>query len=215
MDLKMLTEPPALYAVLAIAAVILAALVWGVTTARAHRDRNQLRERYGEEFDRAVAEYGSRRAAVADLRAREAEHDQLSLRNLNDADLALVRRHMAAAQYRFVEDPADALLRVERVMTEVLRAKGYPVAHDRHQAARLFSVDHPDRAGSVRSVLDDGSDGDLADLRKRFLEARKTIADVTGTTYVLDDANAVPADLRIEHAIDARSTASPPTAPPR
>ena len=180
MDLTVMTEPPALYAGLATAAVVLALIAWGlITSARARRER-------------------------AELRARESEHEMLTLRDLDDADLDLVRRSMAAAQFRFVEDPADALLRVERVMTEVLRAKGYPVAEDRRQAARLFSIEHPDRAGSVRDVFDDGGSDDVADLRTQFLEARKTIADITGTTYGLDDAAAAPAgDLRVEHAPDA------------
>lgn len=211
MDLTTLTQPPWLYVVIAAAVVLLGLLIWGiVSSARSRRERDELRERYGAEFDRAVAEHGNRRAAVADLKAREVEHEMLTLRDLNDADLTLVRRHMAAAQYRFVEDPADALLRVERVMTEVLRAKGYPVAHDRRQAARLFSVDHPDHAGSVRDVLTDGADGELHDLRQRFLEARKTIADVTGASYELDDAP--PSDLRIEHGTD-RTLASPRSRP--
>lgn len=202
MDLTVLTQPPALYAVLAVAVVVIALIVWGVVaSSRARRERTDLRERYGAEFDRAVSEHGNRRGAVSDLRARESEYEMLNLRDLNDADLDLVRRHMAAAQFRFVEDPADALLRVERVMTEVLRARGYPVAQDRRQAARLFSVERPDHAGVVRSVFDDGAAGDVDDLRTRFLEARKTIADVTGATYLLEDATPPPSDLRVEHEV--------------
>ena len=207
MDLTTLTEPPGLYVLLALAAVLVALVVWGlVSSERRRRERDALRERYGAEFDRAVEEHGSRRAAVADLQARESEHQTLSLRDLNEADLELVRQHMARAQYRFVEDPADALLRVERVMTEVLRAKGYPLPEDRSQAARLFSVDHPEHAQSVRGVFSKGTDGDVDDLRTRFLEARKTIQDVTGASYVLADADAGtdrPADdLRVEHQLD-------------
>lgn len=189
MDLTMLTEPPWLYVLIAVVVVVIALIVWGVvSSAKRRRERDELRERYGDEYDRTVAQHGNRRAAVADLRSRESEHETLNLRDLNEADLALVRRHMAAAQYRFVEDPSDALMRVERVMTEVLRAKGYPVASDRNQAVRLFSVDHPEHAGAVRSVFNDGGAGNLSDLRTRFLDARKTIHEVTGASYALDDA---------------------------
>lgn len=206
MDLTTLTEPPLLYVLLAVAALLVGLAVWGlVASARRRRERDALRDRYGAEFDRAVAEHGSRRAAVADLRARESEHQELSLRDLNEADLVLVRQHMAQAQYRFVEDPSDALLRVERVMTEVLRAKGYPIP-DQAQAARLFSVDHPEHAGAVRGVFARDNDGDVDDLRTRFLEARKTIQEVTGASYVLADAgtgdtpqDSGPDDLRVEH----------------
>ena len=209
-----LTSPPLVYVVLALVLLVLALVVWGaVSRMRARREREELRDRYGAEFDRAVSEHGNQRAAVADLRARETERQLLSLRELNAADLDIVRRHMAAAQYRFVDDPQEALDRVERIMTEVLRAKGYPVAHDRRQTARLFSVDHPDHAASVREVLDEGSAGDLEDVRVRFVKARKTISDVTGLRDVLeDDAGAAPIDLRVEHNLDATLTSeSSPT----
>jgi hypothetical protein len=211
MDLTTLTQPPGLYLLIAIAVVVVGLIVWGVvSSARRRRERGQLRERYGAEFDRAISEHGNRKAAMADLRSRESEHEALELRELNEADLGLVRHHMAAAQYRFVEDPADALLRVERVMAEVLRAKGYPVADDRTQAARMFSVDYPERAGSVRAVLTNGTNGDVGDLRQKFLEARKTISDVTGTSYVLDDIGPAPSpadDLRVEHDNPASTSA--------
>lgn len=219
MDLTTLTEPPLLYVVLAVAALLIGLAVWGfVASARRRRERDELRERYGTEFDRAVSEHGSRRAAVADLRARESEHEALSLRDLNEPDLALVRQHMVQAQFRFVEDPSDALLRVERVMTEVLRAKGYPLP-DQAQAARLFSVDHPEHAEAVRGVFAKSTDGDVDDLRSRFLEARKTIQEVTGVSYVLADggAEANPdatstdhdapvGDLRVEHEAQPATT---------
>ena len=205
MDAGMLTSPPLLYVVLAVALLVAALLGWlFLSVRRTRRERAELRARYGDEFDRAVSEHGNRRAAVADLRAREDERRLLSLRELNAADLDIVRRHMAAAQYRFVDDPREALERVERIMTEVLRAKGYPVAHDRRQTARLFSVDHPDHAGSVRAVLGDGAAGDIEDLRIRFVKARKTIADVTGLGRIVDeDAGQTPIDLRVEHNLDA------------
>lgn len=207
MDLSFLTQPPGLYVALVVLLVVVALMVWGAVTARRkRRERDEMRERYGAEFDRAVAEHGNRRAAVADLKAREAEYETLSLHDLNDADLDLVRRHMAAAQFRFVEDPADALMRVERVMTEVLRARGYPVTEDRGQAVRLFSVERPDHASAFRNVLDDATNGDIDDLRNRFLEARKTISDVTGASYVLEDAAPAPADLHIEQTADPELT---------
>ena len=203
MDGGTLTSPSLLYAALAL--LLLALIVWGVgSRARARREREELRARYGDEFDRAVGEHGNQRAALADLRARENERQLLALRELNAADLDIVRRHMAAAQYRFVDNPQEALDRVERIMTEVLRAKGYPVAHDRRQTARLFSVDHPDHAASLREVLDEGSAGDLEDLRVRFVKARKTISDMTGLRDFLDeDAGAAPMDLRVVHNLDA------------
>lgn len=200
-----LTQPPLLYVAIGVAIALVALLVWAVmSSARKRREREALRDRYGAEYDHTISEHRNKRAAVADLKQRESEHEQLQLRDLNDADRDLIRRHMAAAQFRFVEDPADALMRTERIMVEVLRAQGYPVAKDRDQATKLFSVDHPDHAQSVRTIFDGDHRTGTDELRDRFLQARKTIADVTGTTYESDDALAERApltDLRVERDV--------------
>ena len=205
-----LTSPPLLYIVIALAVVIAGLVLFSAAqSAKRKRERERLQHRYGPEFDRTVAEHRSTRAALEDLKEREEQHQQLALRDLNEADLVLVRKHMAMAQYRFVEDPADALRRTEGVLTEVLRAKGYPV-EDRENAIRLFSVDHPTHAETLRTALDSSSTTDVDELRTRFLDARQTMAEVAGTTFSPVDAvqfNAAPDDLRIESTVEAPATA--------
>lgn len=210
MDLSTLTEPPGLYILIAVAVLVVALLIWAAVAAgRRKREREELRKRYGSEYDRTVQQHRRKRDAVADLRQREEQHESIQLRDLNDADLQLVRRHMAIAQYRFVEEPADALRQTERVLTEVLRAKGYPMGTDPDQATRLFSVDHPEHAGTVRSMLSGGGHSDVDTMRDQFLQARKTIAEVTGASFVLDDAAAQPGDdLRVERSVDEPASAS-------
>jgi hypothetical protein len=166
--------------------VIVAILL--IVSARKRKQREELRSRYGQEYDRTVRERGSKRAAVKDLQEREALHSELALHDLNEADRDLVRRHMASLQYRFVEDPDDVMLSTQRVMTEVLRARGYPVAEDRDKALRLFSVDYPQDAGPVRTVVEGNYGGDVSRMQEAFIGARRTLADVAGVSYVLGDA---------------------------
>lgn len=199
MDLTTLTQPPWLYVTIGVAIALVAVVIWTVASAaRRKRERKALQERYGAEYDRTLALHRSKRATVADLRERERLHDQLELRNLNDIDRDLVRRHMATLQYRFVEDPSDVMLQTDRVITEVLRAKGYPVADDRERSLRLFSVDHPEQAVAVRTVMEGNYDGDVAAMRQAFLDARRALAEVSGISYVLGDAADSPDDLRVE-----------------
>ena len=200
MDLTTLTQPPWLYVLIALAVVIVGLIVWAAIRG-SHRksERERLRERYGAEYDRTLAMHRSTRSAVADLKEREQQHEELELHDLNDADRDLIRRHMATLQYRFVDDPSDVMLQTERVVTEVLRAKGYPVGDDRDQALRLFSVDHPEEAGAVRTLLDGNYGGDVSRMRSAFLDARHAIQSTTGVSYVLGDAADRPDDLRVEH----------------
>lgn len=207
MDLATLTEPPLLYVLIALGVLIVGAIVWGVVASKRRRaEQQRLQDRYGAEYERTVAEHRSTRAAVADLRNREQRHDELQLRDLNDADRDLVRRHMATAQFRFVEDPADAILQTQRVMTEALRAKGYPMDHDRDEAIRLFSVDHPEHAGAVRTLLEGRHDGDTDHMRRSFLNSRKVLQAVTGASFVQEDATAPVDDLRVEHSHDVETS---------
>lgn len=200
MDLNTLTQPPWLYVLIAVAVVIVGLIVWAVVRSSQRKsERERLRERYGSEYDRTLAKHRNTRAAVADLKEREQLHENLELQDLNDADRDLIRRHMATLQYRFVEDPADVMLQTERVVTEVLRAKGYPVADDRDQGLRLFSVDHPEHAGAMRTVLEGNYNGDVSHMRSAFLDARSAIQETTGVSYVLGDAADRPDDLHVEH----------------
>lgn len=200
MDLTTLTQPPWMYVLIAIGVVLVGLIIWGIVAAsRRKSEREQLRERYGAEYDRTLAMHRNSRSAIADLKERERLHEDLELNDLNDADRDLIRRHMATLQYRFVDDPSDVMLQTERVVTEVLRAKGYPVADDREQGLRLFSVDHPEEAGPIRTVLEGNYNGDVSRMRDAFLDARHAIQTTTGVSYVLGDAADRPDDLRVEH----------------
>lgn len=201
MDLTTLTQPPWLYVLIGVGVVIVALIVWAaVAASRRKQEREELQRRYGAEYDRTVAQHRSKRDAIADLKEREQLHEQLDLRNLNDIDRDLVRRHMATLQYRFVDDPSDVMLQTDRVITEVLRAKGYPVADDRERAVRLFSVDHPEQAGTVRTIMEGNYNGDTDAMRQAFLDARHLLAEVSGISYVLGDATDSPDDLRVENS---------------
>ena len=201
MDLTTLTQPPWLYVMIGIAVALVALVIWAVTAAaRRKREREALQDRYGAEYDRTLAMHRNKRAAVADLKERERLHSELELRTLNEIDRDLVRRHMATLQYRFVEDPSDVMLQTDRVITEVLRAKGYPVADDRERSLRLFSVDYPQQAVAVRTVMEGNYDGDVAAMRQAFLDARGALAEVSGISYVLGDAADRPEDLRVEQS---------------
>ena len=212
MDLTQLTEPPLLYLVVGLALVVVTLAIWLLAAAAGRRrERDALRERFGPEYDRAVAEHSSNRAAVADLREREALREGMNLRQLNDADRDLLRRHMAAMQYRFVEDPTDVVLHASRVVTQTLRAMGYPIIQNRDRAVRMFSVDYPEHAATVRSVLDRRErTGDVDQMRTTFLNARDVLRELTGVSYTLDDARPVSDDeLRIERNEHRMDTTAP------
>ena len=80
------------WVVIAIAVVVVVALV--AVGARKRRTA-MLRDHFGPEYDRAVENSEDRRAAEADLRAREKQRAQFDVKPLPEADPAELRQRMA------------------------------------------------------------------------------------------------------------------------
>jgi hypothetical protein len=190
----------AIAAVIALAAIV-ALVVWMRNSKEQRRRREELQERYGPEYARTVEATGSEKKAVAELTEREQRHERLQLHTLSEDDTAVVRTHLAQLQYRFVEDPGDALLGLGRVVIEVLRVRGYPVSDDREEGLRLLALDHPEEAQSVRRLLHGEADADATSARHTFLEARNALRSVAGITYELADG---APDARVEDLGDDR-----------
>jgi hypothetical protein len=193
-------------AVIALVAVI-ALAIWIRNLKAERRRREELQERYGPEYARTVQAAGSEKKAVAELSERERRRERLELHTLTEDDTAVVRNHLARLQYGFVEDPGDALLGLGRVVIEVLRVRGYPVADDREEGLRLLAVDHPEEAQAVRRLLHGEADVDATQARETFLEGRKALRVVAGVTYDLADG----APQTPGRAVDLDRDEVPPT----
>ena len=87
---------------------------------------DELRERFGPEYDRAVAEYGDRTTAEADLKGRLEAARTLELVPLTAEQHATFRATWDAIQARVVEAPTRAVVDAEGLFEDVLLARGYP-----------------------------------------------------------------------------------------
>jgi hypothetical protein len=124
-------------AVLVVAAVLVAA---ARLTSRSKSRR--LKRHYGPEYEHLVTEAGDRKAAEKELAAREQHRDKLDIVALTPSALAHFTNHWQQVQTAFVDDPASAVGAADRLVTEVMREKGYPV-DDFEQREADISVDHP------------------------------------------------------------------------
>ncbi|MFF5449455.1 hypothetical protein [Streptomyces sp. NPDC012888] len=120
-----------------VAVVVLLAAMAGWMLQR----RRRLQERFGPEYERTVEREGSKRAADAELRAREARHDDLDIRELPPE-----RRHEYAdawfgVQQRFVDRPEGAVAQADELVTRLMRERGYPTEGYEQQLSAL-SVEH-------------------------------------------------------------------------
>ncbi|HYY87524.1 MAG TPA: hypothetical protein VFA49_01915 [Chloroflexota bacterium] len=122
-----------------IVVVAVAVAVWLFSQRRRSTD---LRERFGPEYDHAVREYGDSRRAENALEKRAERFEQLHIRSLPAEQSAGYAEQWRRVQAQFVDSPAEALAEADRLVTEVMQARGYPMG-DFEQRAADVSVEHP------------------------------------------------------------------------
>jgi hypothetical protein len=170
--------------------VVLAVLVIGAIAAAASRRRrtSQLREGFGPEYDRTLDRTGDRAEAEADLRDRQARHEELELRPLDVTTRARYLDEWQATQAIFVDDPQSAITHADDVIQRVMRDRGYPV-DDFEDRAAIVSVDHPvvveqyRRAHAIAVVSGKGR-AETEDLRQAMQDYRALFNELVETTEV-------------------------------
>ena len=117
------------------------------------RCSDQLRGRFGKEYDRTVEEAGNRRTAEKVLKEREQRVEMLRLRPLAGEDQERFLKEWHSIQGHFVDDPKTAVTEADWLVHRVMRARGYPTG-DFEQEAADVSVDHPEVVNNYRAAHD-------------------------------------------------------------
>jgi hypothetical protein len=135
---------------LIIAAVVVVIVIGAVvaTTVR-RRNSERLKSRFGVEYARTVEAAGDPRSAEAELRDREKRVKRLQIKPLAEADRARFSEAWRRIQTEFVDDPAGAFSRADKLVGEAMSARGYPTA-DFDQRSADVSVDHPEVVQNYR-----------------------------------------------------------------
>ncbi len=157
--------------------VVVAAIVVAVLVMRS-RSRAKLQERFGPEYEREVTARGSERDAARHLSDVADRRDQLEIRPLDRTARERYTRRWEAVQSEFVDQPGGALDEADRLITDVMRDRGYPV-EDFGERAELVAADHPQvvehyRAAHTARRNHQGSPGavDTEQLRQAFVHYR-------------------------------------------
>ena len=126
-------------AIVIVAIIVLIAIV--VAIAGARRQRARMQEHYGEEYERTLRAAGSRSAAESELRSREKRRKRLDIRPLPGGLREGYAAQWKTIQARFVDEPRKALDDADRLLHQVMEARGYPMA-DLNSQANDLSVDY-------------------------------------------------------------------------
>ncbi|WP_428340005.1 hypothetical protein [Mycobacterium sp.] len=135
----------------AVVVVVVVAAVVAAGMIRFRTKTKRLKEHYGTEYERVVDETGSEKGAVRELKTREHKHDKLDIVPLTPSALSEFTARWQEVQAGFVDNPATAVGVADRLVTEVMSQRGYPV-DDFDQRAADISVDHPQIVDNYRAA---------------------------------------------------------------
>lgn len=175
--------------------VLLVALVAAIGVAAwlfmQKRRTDTLQQKFGPEYERAVADHRDQKAAERELehRAERVEHLQLRPLAREERDQFVARWQSVQAQ--FVDDPSGATSEADDLVGQVMATRGYPVG-DFEQRAADVSVNHPRvvehyRAGHALALKAARGDSDTEDLRQAFVHFRALFEDLLEVESSDDD----------------------------
>ena len=158
--------------ILVLAALVAAAFIMSQKKKRSQR----LQQRFGTEYDRTVDEFGSRNKAESELKEREKRVEHLTIKTLAPSEAARFSQAWSALQERFVDDPKGVVAQADRLVRELMLARGYPMGDFERRSADI-SVDHPGvvesyRAAQAIAVRDQRGAANTEELRKAVVHYR-------------------------------------------
>lgn len=169
-----------------------------------------LRAKFGNEYDHAVSEHGSRKKAERDLIERAEQVKKYNIVPLQASDRDRFRADWQKVEQHFLERPTTAVVEADELIAEIMRRRGYPMGDFERHAADL-SVTHPSitehyRAGH-RVIGETPGSASTEDLRQAMLHYRalfdELIDDRIGNDVVVTD---VPRANEVGTPREARTT---------
>ena len=163
---------------LIIVVVVLLVIVLGIASmvmARKQRTK-RLQEKFGPEYDHTLEKVGDETQAERELEERLAQAKALNIRPLSAEEVNQYTLEWQRVQGIFVDEPLTAVQKVDDLIREVMREKGYPV-EDFEERAALLSVYYPELVKDYRlmhrfaskQVKDDVT---TEDMRQAMVHAR-------------------------------------------
>ncbi len=138
--------------IIIVALLVVVVLAVALMASR-RRHTEELKDRFGPEYDRTVQEYGDKKKAEEDLNSRAKRVEAFNLRNLQPGERERFAEEWRQTQAEFVDDPDKAIKHADKLVQQVMQARGYPVG-DFEQRAADISVDHPNVVNHYRTAHD-------------------------------------------------------------
>ena len=174
-------------------ALLLVGLGWyWVKRSRSRR----LKDKFGPEYERTVTRDGRAQGEKL-LDERRKRVEQYDLHPLLAEDRVRFLKRWDETQSRFVDNPEAAIADAQRLVDEVMEARGYPIGDSKRQQEDI-SVENPAvvshyreaRAIARRNDTGDASTEDLRIAIQHYRALFQTLLEGGGTTVVQEDVEA-------------------------
>ena len=136
-----MSNPAVVGVICLVALIIVLAVVWVVVRRRNQKRTEELRGRFGPEYDLALRQHGSRSKAEADLLDRVNRVNGMTIHSLTEADRERYLAEWEAIQARFIDHPRGAVTEADELIHSILQARGYEGGAFDRRVANL-SVHH-------------------------------------------------------------------------
>jgi hypothetical protein len=185
-----------------IVAVVAILVVGGAVAWLATRRRHsqELQGRFGPEYAHTLERTNDRAAAERELDERRKRVEGMDLRRLDVQQRDDFIASWKQVQAEFVDDPSGATTKADRLVEDVMEARGYPTGTDFEQRAADISVDHPRVVSEYRAAREiaerhaaEGLPTEM--LRRGFVHYRALFEDLLETSPT-DERPAVEARNR-------------------
>jgi hypothetical protein len=172
--------------IIAVVAILVVggAVAWLAT----RRQRSQeLQGRFGPEYEHTLEQTNDRAAAERELDERRKRVEGMDLRPLDVQERDGFLASWKQVQAEFVDDPSGATTKADRLVEDVMAARGYPTGTDFEQRAADISVDHPRVVSEYRAAREiaerhaaEGLPTEM--LRRGFVHYRALFEDLLDTS---------------------------------
>jgi hypothetical protein len=185
---------------LLIGVVIVIALILYFAFRR--RRSTALREHFGEEYDRTVETAGGRGKAEAALEERERRVAELDIRPLRPQERAEFTGEWQEVKALFVESPVEAVHHADRLLANVMKTRGFPMA-DFDRRYEDLTVDHAEvarhyREGHEITMRHNRGEASTEDLRQAMIHFEALFDELVKDTE--DESSARPATSPVTSA---------------
>jgi hypothetical protein len=174
-------DPKIVTAIIVVIAVVAVIAVLFITR---RRKTEHLKQKFGSEYDRVVHQHGDPQRAETVLEQREKRVSRFEIRTLPPAERDRYTQLWAFVQKKFVDDPKAAVNEADRLVTDVMKARGYPMG-EFNQRADDISVNYPNAVANYRAAHEivtrhGKGQASTEDLRKAMVHFRSLIDELLG-----------------------------------